>query len=55
LRARGGVAVDLDWSPSAANAVLTADRDTTVVVRHADHREEVSLSAGVPLSYQVTS
>ncbi|WP_328997677.1 glycoside hydrolase family 95 protein [Kribbella sp. NBC_00709] len=47
LRARGGVGVDLEWSPSAANAVLTADRDTTVVVRHGDHRLEVSLSAGI--------
>jgi alpha-L-fucosidase 2 len=48
LRARGGVGVDLEWSPAAANAVLTADRDTTVVVRHGDHRQEVSLTAGVP-------
>ncbi|TDW24529.1 glycoside hydrolase family 95 protein [Kribbella kalugense] len=48
LRARGGVGVDLEWSPAAANAVLTADRDTTVVVRHGDHRQEVSLAAGVP-------
>jgi alpha-L-fucosidase 2 len=48
LRARGAVGVDLEWSPAAANAVLTADRDTTVVVRHGDHRQEVSLTAGVP-------
>ncbi|WP_371400452.1 glycoside hydrolase family 95 protein [Kribbella sp. NBC_00662] len=55
LRARGGIAVDLEWSPSAANAVLTADRDTTVVIRHGGRRQEVSLSGGVPLTYQVRS
>ncbi|MFD3400226.1 glycoside hydrolase N-terminal domain-containing protein [Kribbella sp. NPDC058693] len=55
LRARGGIAVDLEWSPSAANAVLTADRDTTVVIRHGDQREQVSLSAGVPQTFHVTS
>jgi alpha-L-fucosidase 2 len=47
LRARGGVGVDLQWSPAGASAVLTADRDTTVVLRHGDRREEVSLTAGV--------
>ena len=52
LRARGGVRVDLTWSPDAANAVLTADRDTTVVLRHRDLREEVPLAAGVPHSWK---
>ncbi|WP_432889747.1 glycosyl hydrolase family 95 catalytic domain-containing protein [Kribbella sp. CA-245084] len=55
LRARGGVGVDLEWSPAGANAVLTADRDTTVVIRHGDQRQELSLSAGVPLSCQIRS
>ncbi|MFI5695535.1 glycosyl hydrolase family 95 catalytic domain-containing protein [Kribbella sp. NPDC051586] len=55
LRARGGVGVDLEWSPSAATAVLTADRDTTVVVRHGDRRQEMTLGAGVPVTCQVTS
>ncbi|MFF0344647.1 glycoside hydrolase N-terminal domain-containing protein [Kribbella sp. NPDC004875] len=54
LRARGGVAVDLTWSSEAANAVLTADRDTTVVLRHGDRREEVSLTAGVPHTWTMT-
>ncbi len=53
LRARGGVRVDLTWSPDAANAVLTADRDTTVVLRHREQREEVSLSAGVPHTWTI--
>ncbi|MGW7680493.1 glycoside hydrolase family 95 protein [Kribbella sp. NPDC054772] len=53
LRARGGVAVDLAWSSAAANAVLTADRDTTVVLRHGDRREEVSLTAGVPHTWTI--
>ncbi|WP_327632823.1 glycoside hydrolase family 95 protein [Kribbella sp. NBC_00482] len=54
LRARGGVRVDLTWSPDAANAVLTADRDTTVVLRHREQREEVSLAAGVPHTWTIT-
>ncbi|TDW95052.1 alpha-L-fucosidase 2 [Kribbella pratensis] len=53
LRARGGVRVDLTWSPDAANAVLTADRDTTVVLRHREQREEVSLAAGVSHTWRV--
>jgi alpha-L-fucosidase 2 len=55
LRARGGVRVDLEWSRSAATAVLTADQDTSVLVRYGDQRRQVSLRAGVPLSYQVRS
>jgi alpha-L-fucosidase 2 len=51
LRARGGVRVDLTWSAGAADAVLTADRDTTVTVRHGEHREEVTLTAGVPYTW----
>ncbi|TCC01631.1 glycosyl hydrolase family 95 catalytic domain-containing protein [Kribbella soli] len=54
LRARGGVRVDLTWSPDAANAVLTADQDTTVVLRHREQREEVSLAAGVPRHWSIT-
>ncbi|TCC27034.1 glycosyl hydrolase family 95 catalytic domain-containing protein [Kribbella speibonae] len=53
LRARGGVRVDLTWSPDAANAVLTADRDTAVVLRHRQKREEVSLAAGVPHTWTI--
>ncbi|GAA1115772.1 glycoside hydrolase family 95 protein [Kribbella jejuensis] len=53
LRARGGVGVDLTWSPSAATAVLTAGCDTTVVLRHGDRREEVSLAAGVPQTWTI--
>ncbi|HWD81245.1 MAG TPA: glycoside hydrolase N-terminal domain-containing protein [Kribbella sp.] len=54
LRARGGVGVDLTWSPTAAHAVLTADRDTTVVLRHQDRREEVSLCRGVPYTWTIS-
>jgi alpha-L-fucosidase 2 len=53
LRARGGIGVDLRWSPAAATAVLTADHDTTAVLRHGDRREEVSLTAGVPYSWTI--
>ncbi|MGZ0147832.1 glycoside hydrolase family 95 protein [Kribbella sp. WER1] len=53
LRARGGIGVDLTWSPQAATAVLTADHDTTVVVRHQDRREEVSLAANVPYTWTI--
>ncbi|MET9268208.1 glycoside hydrolase family 95 protein [Kribbella sp. NPDC003557] len=53
LRARGGVRVDLTWSPDAAHAVLTADRGTTVTLRHGERREEVSLTAGVPYTWTI--
>jgi alpha-L-fucosidase 2 len=53
LRARGGVGVELTWSAQAASAVLTADVDTTVVLRHQDRREEVSLSRGVPYTWRI--
>ncbi|MGW5188234.1 glycoside hydrolase family 95 protein [Kribbella sp. NPDC004138] len=53
LRARGGVGVDLTWSADAAHAVLTADRDGTVVLRHCERREEVSLTAGVPYTWTI--
>ncbi|HEY3514281.1 glycoside hydrolase N-terminal domain-containing protein [Kribbella sp. NPDC051137] len=53
LRARGGVGVDLTWSPRSATAVLTADRDTRVVVRHRDRREEVSLTANAPYTWTI--
>ncbi|NIK61690.1 glycosyl hydrolase family 95 catalytic domain-containing protein [Kribbella shirazensis] len=53
LRARGGIGVDLSWTPDAATAVLTADRDTIVVLRHGDRREEVSLVAGSPYTWTI--
>jgi alpha-L-fucosidase 2 len=53
LRARGGIGVDLTWSATGASAVLTADNDTTVVLRHQDRREEVSLSRGVPCTWRI--
>ncbi|MEU4195337.1 glycoside hydrolase family 95 protein [Kribbella sp. NPDC026611] len=48
LRARGGVRVDLTWSAAGVTAVLTADRDQTVSVRHGADRELVSLTEGIP-------
>jgi alpha-L-fucosidase 2 len=48
LRARGGVRVDLDWSaPGSVDVVLTADRDSTVVVRFGNDRRQLALTAGV--------
>ncbi|WP_405067690.1 glycoside hydrolase family 95 protein [Kribbella sp. NBC_01510] len=47
LRARGGVTVDIAWTPRGAEAVLTADRDQERVVRHGDDRMPVRLTAGV--------
>lgn len=48
LRARGGVTVDVRWSKTGeVEAILTADRDQEVVVRHGDDRTPVTLSAGV--------
>ncbi|WP_432936623.1 glycoside hydrolase family 95 protein [Kribbella sp. CA-253562] len=45
LRARGGVTVDLTWSPYGVEAVLTADRDQERVVRRGDDRVTVRLTA----------
>ena len=53
LRARGGIGVDLTWSADAAHAVLTADRDGAVVLRHGERREEVSLTAGIPYTWTI--
>ena len=53
LRARGGIGVDLTWSAAAAYAVLTADRDGAVVLRHGERREEVSLTAGIPYTWTI--
>ena len=47
LRARGGVTVDIAWTPRGVEAVLTADRDQERVVRHGDDRTPVRLTAGV--------
>ncbi|TWD83423.1 alpha-L-fucosidase 2 [Kribbella amoyensis] len=46
LRARGGLTVDLSWTPDGIDAVLTADRDTERIVRHGDRRVPVRLTAG---------
>ena len=46
LRARGGVTVDLAWSPSGLNAVLTANRDQQRIIRYGDQRIPVTLIAG---------
>jgi alpha-L-fucosidase 2 len=47
LRARGGVTVDIAWTPGGIEAVLTADRDQERVVRRGDDRVPVRLSAGI--------
>ncbi|MEU8227139.1 glycoside hydrolase family 95 protein [Kribbella sp. NPDC048915] len=47
LRARGGVVVDLTWTPHGVEAVLTADRDQVRVVRHGADRLPVRLTAGI--------
>ena len=53
LRARGGVSVDIAWTPHGVEAVLTADRDQERSVRHGDSRVHVSLTAG--LRHRVSS
>lgn len=47
LRARGGVTVDIEWTPQGAEAVLTADRDQERFVRQVGVRAPVRLTAGV--------
>ncbi|WP_427892289.1 glycosyl hydrolase family 95 catalytic domain-containing protein [Kribbella sp. GL6] len=47
LRARGGVVVDIAWTPHGTEAVLTADRDQERTVRYGDHRVRLRLTAGV--------
>ena len=47
LRARGGVVVDIAWTPHGVEAVLTADRDQERIVRHGDDRMPVRLTAGI--------
>jgi alpha-L-fucosidase 2 len=49
LRARGGVVVDIAWTPDGVEAVLTADWDQERVIRHGDERLPVSLTAGTGL------
>lgn len=47
LRARGGVVVDIAWTPAGVESVLTADWDQERVVRHGAERVPVRLTAGV--------
>jgi len=47
LRARGGVVVDIAWTPQGVEAVLTADRDQERFVRQGDVRVPVRLTAGI--------
>ncbi|TDU88007.1 alpha-L-fucosidase 2 [Kribbella voronezhensis] len=47
LRARGGVTVDLTWTPQGVEAVLTADRDQDRSVRLGDERVAIRLTAGI--------
>ncbi len=47
LRARGGVVVDIAWTPHGIEAVLTADRDQERIVRRGNDRLPVRLTAGV--------
>ncbi|GAA1120777.1 glycoside hydrolase family 95 protein [Kribbella jejuensis] len=47
LRARGGVVVDIAWTPNGIEAVLTADRDQERTVRYGDGQVRVRLIAGL--------
>ncbi|HWD77793.1 MAG TPA: glycoside hydrolase family 95 protein [Kribbella sp.] len=47
LRARGGVVVDIAWTPNGTEAVLTADHDQERTVRYGDDRVRVRLTAGI--------
>ncbi|WP_344150689.1 glycoside hydrolase family 95 protein [Kribbella yunnanensis] len=46
LRARGGVTIDLTWSPDSREATLTADHDQTRTIRYGDSRVPLELVAG---------
>ncbi|TDD27755.1 glycoside hydrolase family 95 protein [Kribbella turkmenica] len=46
LRARGGLVVDIAWTPNGVEAVLTADRDQERIVRYGEERMPVRLTAG---------
>ncbi|WP_405057801.1 glycoside hydrolase N-terminal domain-containing protein [Kribbella sp. NBC_01505] len=48
LRARGGITVDLTWSPDGREAVLIADQDQTRTIRYGDARVPLTLVAGTP-------
>lgn len=52
LRSRGGVRVDLRWDEARVHATLTADRDTSCVVRTGAGRRRLELSAGVPVTVE---
>ncbi|TCO50386.1 alpha-L-fucosidase 2 [Kribbella antiqua] len=47
LRARGGVVVDIAWTPYGVEAVLTANRDQERIVRRGGDRMPVRLTAGI--------
>ncbi|TCC26917.1 glycosyl hydrolase family 95 catalytic domain-containing protein [Kribbella speibonae] len=47
LRARGGVVVDIAWTPHGTEAVLTADRDQERTVRHGNDQVRIRLTAGI--------
>ncbi|MBP1636361.1 MAG: Alpha-L-fucosidase [Acidobacteria bacterium] len=50
LRARGGFTVDIAWKDGAlVEAVLRADRDGAVRVRHGDTVRELQVKAGAPM------
>ncbi|GAB3927170.1 glycoside hydrolase family 95 protein [Kribbella albertanoniae] len=46
LRARGGVTVDLTWSPDGRSVTLTADHDQNRTIRYGDSRVPITLVAG---------
>ncbi|MEO6003098.1 MAG: glycoside hydrolase family 95 protein [Opitutus sp.] len=55
LRARGGVAVDLEWQDRhLVNAWFTADRDGTYAIRLGDKTTKLDLRAGVRTAFQPT-
>ncbi|MBP5330490.1 MAG: glycoside hydrolase family 95 protein [Lachnospiraceae bacterium] len=54
LRARGGITVDIEWQNGRLKeAVLTADKDCSVLVRSMYPDEEVELKAGKPYVFPV--
>ncbi|MEV0288089.1 glycoside hydrolase family 95 protein [Kribbella sp. NPDC050820] len=55
LRARGGVTVNLAWSPSGVEAVLTTSRDQQRIVRYGDQRIPVTLTAGAVHRLELSS
>ncbi len=48
FKARGGITIDARWTPQTVETSLTANRDTTIELRHGQHVEKLELEKGKP-------